>query len=152
MSNITESNVISFELNNWFSGESYPPEEPFISWISHHAFSDDEWCKKNRLVVLVGTIDLSTNWCITATRDWVKENCPALLYDKSYTYKTIRRHYDTTRPGTPLVTTETLHDGSMSQFIRYPDEDGDVYGKFGWTFPEYSEENFGVHYYEEDDE
>jgi hypothetical protein len=40
----------------------------------------------------------------------------------------------------------------MSDFIRYPDEDGDVYGKFGWKFPEYSEENFGAHYYDDEEE
>ncbi len=93
---------------------------------------------------------MSANWCITATRDWVKENCPALLYDKHYTYKTIRSEYDEKLDS--VVSKEVLHDGSMSQFIRYPDEDGDVYGKFGWEFPEYTEENFGVHYYNEDED
>ena len=142
--------LVSFELNNWFSGRDYPPEEPFTSWVSHRAFSNDAWCKKNCLVVLVGNIDMSANWCITATRDWVKEYCPALLYDKKYTYKTIRSGYDE-KLGR-VVSTEILHDGSMSQFIRYPDEDGEVYGRFGWHFPEYCEENYGVHFYEEDDE
>ena len=148
---MSDIELVHFELNNWFSGRDYPPEEPFTSWVSHHAFSDDAWCKNNKLVVLSGNIDMSTNWCITTTRDWVEENCPELLHDKSYTYKTIRRHYDTTRPRTPLVTTEVLHDGSMSQFIRYPEEDGDVYGRFGWHFPEYCEENYGVHFYEENE-
>jgi hypothetical protein len=39
----------------------------------------------------------------------------------------------------------------MSQFIRHPDEDGDVHGRFGWSFPEYCEENYGVHFYEEEE-
>lgn len=141
--------LVSFELNNWFSGRDYPPEEPFTSWVSYHTFSDDDWCKKNHLVVLSGHVDMSTNWCITATKDWVKENCPALLHDKQYTYKTKQSGYD--KKLGRIVSTEILHDASMSQFIRYPDEDGDVYGRFGWHFPEYCEENYGVHFYEEED-
>lgn len=144
------ADLVSFELNNWFSGADYPPEEPFISWISHHAFSNDEWCKKNRLVVLVGNVDMSINYCITAPRSWVRENCPALLYNKKYQYKTIRSSFN--KKTNEIEHEEILHDGSMSQFIRYPDEDGNVYGRFGWDFPEYCEENFGVHYYEEDEE
>lgn len=136
--------LVSFELNNWFSGRDYPPEEPFNAWVCHHAFSDDAWCKKNRLVVLVGTIDMSTNWCITAPKEWVKENCPALLYGKRYTYTTIIHQKD--------GDIRKTHEKSMSDFIRYPDEDGDVHGRFGWRFPEYCEENYGVHFYEEDGE
>ena len=144
------ADLVSFELNNWFSGRDYPSDEPFRSWVSHHTFSDDDWCKDNGLVVLVGNIDMSVNWCITATREWVEQNCPDLLSAKPYQYKTIRSEYDATLD--KVVSKEILHDGSFSQFIRYPDEDGNVYGRFGWDFPEYCEENFGVHYYEEDDE
>jgi hypothetical protein len=41
------------------------------------------------------------------------------------------------------------------EFLRFPDEDGDVYGQFDNQFLEYSEENFGimlVRDYDEDEE
>ncbi len=87
---------------------------------------------------------MSTNWCIAAPKDWVKENCPALLYGKHYTYTTIIH-----QNGEDIRKT---HEKSMSDFIRYPDEDGNVYGRFGWRFPEYTEENFGNTYYECEEE
>ena len=31
-----------------------------------------------------------------------------------------------------------------TKFLRYPDEDGDVQGRFGHWFLPYSEENFGI--------
>lgn len=31
----SEKEVIYFELNNWFSGEHYPAEEPFTTWIGN---------------------------------------------------------------------------------------------------------------------
>ena len=135
--------LVYFELNNWFSGRDYPSEEPFISWVDDWVFSDDEWCKKNKLVVLVGNIDMSINWCVIAPKDWVKENCPALLFNKKYTYTIIR----TSKNGIE----EVPYEKCMSDFLRHPDEDGDVYGRFGWHFPEYCEENCGIHFYEEDD-
>ena len=138
------STLISFELNNWFAGRDYPDREPFKSWIVNHAFDDDEWCRENRLVVLTGSVDMSRNWCITATKEWAVKNCPELLRDIEYTYKTVTH----SRDGDKV----TWHGNSMSSFIRYPDEDGNVDGRFGWSFPEYCEENFGVHWYEENDD
>lgn len=76
------SEIIYFELNNWMPGEDFPNAEPFITWCANDfnlKFNSDEWCKENRLVVTHGTIDMSTNWCICATKEWVEENCPELL-------------------------------------------------------------------------
>ena len=37
-------------------------------------------------------------------------------------------------------------------FVDHPDEDGVVTARFGWPYLEYKEENFGVHWYDEDEE
>lgn len=140
--------LIYFELNNWFSGRDYPNEEPFTTWIRENRFDDRKWCKQNRLVVLAGCIDMSRNWCIIAPESWVQENCPKLLEDHTCTYSIITHTYDTERK--EPVDKTTVHTTKMSDFLRHPDEDGDVYGRFDWRFPEYSEENFGVTIQEEE--
>ena len=111
-------NVIYFELNNWFSGRDYPDDEPFISWMRNDLripFRDETWVKENRLCVVFSFIDMSQNFCITATREWVEKNCPKLLMD----YK---------------------------KFLRQPDEDENVQGRFSQWFLPYSEENIGIKY------
>lgn len=73
---------IYFELNNWFAGEHYPACEPFLSWMKddlHLKFMDEKWVKENKLVVVMAVLDMSLNFCITAPRKWVEENCPMLL-------------------------------------------------------------------------
>ena len=110
--------IIYFELNNWFTGEDYPDAEPFLSWLiddSNQAFRNEKWVKENRLCVVFTPIDMSQNYCITATKDWVLKNCPDLLNDKE-----------------------------CKQFLRFPDEDSNVYSDFGMEFLPYEEENFGV--------
>lgn len=117
------NDIIYFELNNWFSGRDYPDDEPFISWMSNDLkipFRSETWVKENKLCVVVSFIDMSQNFCITATKEWVEKNCPKLL--TNYT-----------------------------EFLRYPDEDGDVERKFGQWFLPYSEENIGVKYIDDDD-
>lgn len=114
--------IIYFELNNWFCGRDYPNAEPFVSWMGNDyalRFLDDTWCKENRLCVAQSNIDMSTNFCIAATKSWVEKNCPELLT-------------------------------KFSEFLRTPDEYGDVYGKFGSTFLEYNESNFGCTFIDED--
>ena len=76
-------------------------------------FRNETRVKENRLCVVFSFIDISQNFCITATREWVEKNCPKLLTD----YK---------------------------KFLRQPDEDGDVQGKFDQWFLPYSEENIGI--------
>ena len=88
------SKLIYFELNDWFKGRDYPNEEPFIGWIKNNNFSNDDWCRQNELVVLFGFIDMSRNWCITATEDWVKKNCPKLLTNEVSKYIIITHSSD----------------------------------------------------------
>lgn len=114
--------IVYFELNNWFSGRDYPNAEPFISWMGNDlnlAFLNEEWVIKNKLCVVASIVDMSNNFCITATKEWVNKNCPELLT-------------------------------KYSEFIREPDEYGEASGRFGSYFMEYSEENFGIHWDEED--
>ena len=110
------NDIIYFELNNWFCGWDYPNDEPFISWMSNDLqikFNNEDWIEENKLCVVKTFVDMSCNFCITATKDWVKKNCSKLLTD----YK---------------------------QFLRFPDEDDEVHGRFGTLFLEYCEENIGL--------
>ena len=114
--------IVYFELNNWFSGRDYPNAEPFLSWMSddlNQKFRDEEWIKENKLVVVESLVDMSMNFCITATKEWVEENCHELLS----TYKNFVR--------------------------KPKDDEDVPYGRFGCPFLEYKEENIGYHYAEE---
>lgn len=74
--------IIYFELNNWCCGEHYPNAEPFLSWLQNDLnqyFNNEKWVKENKLCVVFDIIDMSCNYCITATKKWVNENCPELL-------------------------------------------------------------------------
>ena len=114
--------IVYFELNNWFSGRDYPNAEPFLSWMRddlNQKFRDEEWIKENKLVVVESLVDMSMNFCITATKEWVEENCHELLS----TYKNFVR--------------------------KPEDDEDVPYGRFGSPFLEYKEENIGYHYAEE---
>ena len=114
--------IVYFELNNWFSGRDYPNAEPFLSWMRddlNQKFRDEEWIKENKLVVVESLVDMSTNFCVTATKEWVEENCHELLS----TYKNFVR--------------------------KPEDDEDVPYGRFGSPFLEYKEENIGYHYAEE---
>lgn len=71
--------VVYFELNDWAAGTDHPDDEPFISWMEEPKFRDEDWVKENKLVVVESIVDMSLNYCITATKKWVKFNCPELL-------------------------------------------------------------------------
>ena len=117
-------NIVYFELNNWFAGQDYPDCEPFLAWMGDDLllrFVDENWVKENKLCVVGGNVDMSVNFCITATKEWVENNCPELL--TKYT-----------------------------QFIRTPDKDGEVEGRFGAPFKQYTEENIGIHYWDYDND
>lgn len=119
--------AVYFELNNWTPGEDYPNEEPFITWLRNDLnlyFLNREWVEKNELCVVASLVDMSTNFCITAKRDWVKKNCPQLLTE----YTQFLRKPDE------------------------DDEDGTVYGRFGHEFLPYEEDNIGVSFAEDDEE
>ena len=137
-----KKNVVYFELNNWFGGRDYPDVEPFSTWISTRKFSDPEWCKENKLAVKFGNIDMSEHYCISASREWVEKNCPDLLSDKTFEYTIITHSANGTETNN--------HTNSFANFLRYPNEDGDVYGKYGWKFNPYTKENFGVEIFYED--
>lgn len=73
--------IIYFELNNWACGRDYPDAEPFISWMGTllPIFRNEDWAKENKLCVRASNVDMSQNFCITATKEWVENNCPELL-------------------------------------------------------------------------
>lgn len=136
--------LVFFELNNWFAGRDYPPDGNLNEWVESGKFNNVAFCKQNKLCVVAGTIDMSENWCVTASKEWVLNFCPELLDGKEYTY--IVYVYANGRRY------EKEERGDCSQFLRYRDEYGDVWGRFGWPFLEYSEENFGVKWYKDDAE
>lgn len=134
--------IIYFEINNWFCGRDYPNDETFRKWVANRNFSDDKWCKENKLCVLYGPIDMSENWCVSAPRSWVEENCPQLLSDKSFDYVTITYKTDK-ETGQPVNIREEFSK-KYSEFLCKPDVYDEVYGHIDyWLFPEYCEENFG---------
>lgn len=118
------NDVVYFELNNWFAGEDFPDDEPFIGWMSddlHISFRNEDWVKENKLCVVVCFVDMFQNFCVTATRDWVQENCPKLLTD-------------------------------YQKFIRKPEDEehpDEVYGRFGHEFLQYCEDNIGIKWTED---
>lgn len=110
------NDIVYFELNNWFAGNDYPYDEPFLSWMRNDLkikFRNKEWVKENKLCVVFDFVDMSQNFCITTTKEWVENNCPKLLTE-------------------------------YTKFLRLPDENGEVQGQFGHWFLEYKEDNFGI--------
>lgn len=142
--------IIYLEFNNWFGGRDYPEIPNIEDWVGRcddpdydSPLIEDEWCKEQKICVAVGTIDMSINFCITATREWVEKNCPECLTDDNYTSDFI-----VTDKNGKHIKTETF---SYKMFRCEPDENGKVYGRFGWPFLEYKEENFGRTWYDERD-
>ena len=134
--------VVYFSVNNWFRYEHYPPTKNFIKWLGddlHQQFIDDEWAKENKLCIYAGVIDMSANYNITAPRSWVEKNCPELLTDEEYVWHTKRANGEILE-----------HRKKYSDFVDHPDSEGEVISDWGWPYLEYKEENFGVHYYDED--
>jgi len=137
--------IIYFEINNWFAGRDYPNREPFLSWITGYGgiFSNEKWCKENKLCVVAGTLDMSYNWCVTATKEWVLENCPYLLSEEvdKVTFKV----HEAGSHGWK----DKIEEYALNRFLHFPDEDGNVYGTYDWMFLPWCEENFGVTYHED---
>lgn len=74
--------IIYLGLNNWFAGDDYPDAEPFTTWFDDDCklkFMDENWVKENKLCVLLNLVDMSINFRITTTKEWVEKNCPELL-------------------------------------------------------------------------
>lgn len=140
--------VVYLEFNNWFKGRHYPSLEYVEKNLNN--FSNNAWCKENRLCVVACYIDLSINWCITAPIEWVKSNIPQVLSDDTYTYQ-IHRHcfnLETQKDEDRVIT----YTSKYSDFLRYPNEDGDVEGRDGIPFKQWSNENLGVTWWETNDE
>ena len=80
------SEIIYFELNNWRPGDDYPAAEPYDSWIQMREeksyyinFRNRDWIEENKIIVVESFVDMSQNFCVTAPKEWVMENCPDLL-------------------------------------------------------------------------
>ena len=151
---MTNKNVIYFSVNNWFSGENYPPTENFKIWLSNdfnQGFRNDEWCKENKLCVYHGCVDMSQNYTVSAPREWVEKNCPELLTDDEYTYVTrVGKPKKKLFGGYEYVWEDVEHKKKYSDFV-YSQEDvdeGECDRVGGMPFREYCDENFGSKYYE----
>lgn len=159
---MANKDVIYFSVNNWFCGRDYPDTKNFRKWMSddfNQSFRNDEWCKENKLCVYYGTVDMSTNYTISAPREWVEKNCPELLTDNEYTY--VIRYGKSKKKlfgGYKYVWEDKEIKKKYSDFV-YSQEDvdeGECDSLGDMPFREYCEENFGSEYYEtnwwEDDE
>ena len=150
--------VIYFSVNNCMCDEYYPPTENFKKWLGNdlnQSFRNNAWCKENKLCVYYGTIDMSTNYTVSASRDWVEKNCPELLTNDEYTYttRTGKYQYNVALKDIKLVWEDIEHKKKYSDFVYVPEEgedipDNDYIGNM--PFMEYCEENFGCAYYETD--
>ena len=150
------NNVIYFSVNNWISGENYPPTENFKKWLRddfNQSFRNDEWCKENKLCVYYGCVDMSQNYTISAPREWVEKNCPELLTDDEYIYITRTGTYKKKSifsKDTELVWEDVEHKKKYSDFVYDPKdvEEGECDRVGDMPFREYCEANFGSKYYE----
>lgn len=89
--------LVYFEVNNWIPGRYYPDNFTFDKWVGNedtdddeddslwrrNTFFDDEFLKKNELVISFGFIDQSFDFCVVAKKSWVEQNCPSLLNEDS---------------------------------------------------------------------
>ena len=145
---IMNEEIIYFSVNNWFSGRDYPNTPNFRKWLGddlNQTFGSDAWAKENRLCIYFGCIDMSSNYTIAAPRSWVEKNCPELLTDKEYEYVICTY----SKNGEKRETIKKKY----SDFLDYPNECGHVTDhRFGWPYLEYCEENFGAHWYSEDED
>ena len=108
--------IIFFELNNWFADADYPAAEPFLTWIGN---------------------DLNIYF---NNDDWVKEN--KLCVVRSIIDMSINFCITTTKSWVEKNCPELLT--KYTKFLRFPDEDGYIEGRFGNDFLEYKEENIGT--------
>lgn len=127
--------VVYFELNNWFSGRDYPNAEPFLTWMNENKFSDDTWLKENKLVCVKSYVDMSQNFCVTASLDWVEKNCPKLISGDYETYIIIRHSFKDGKE----IDEKIEYTKPYKEFLR-PDGKNPNFG----TFLPYYEENFGL--------
>ena len=123
--------IIYFEVNNWFPGRDYPDCEPFLTWMRDlgSPLQNDDWCKEQKICVVYEFIDMSQNFKVTATRDWVERNCPCLFSDEN------KKFICNIDPD------------------DYDDDDNEYYEQCRYgngPFLKYLESNLGVHDYDSD--
>ena len=153
---MNEENVIYFELNDWHKTDSYPPLPIFQKWVKERKFSDEDWCKRNRLCVIAASPDEPLqHWLVTAPLEFVAEYCPELILAKDNPgLNDYIIDITTISAGDKkrLIDREYIHK-HITDFLRYPDKFGDVHSKFGigYNFAPYDEENFGVTFYTHED-
>lgn len=132
-----DKDIIYFELNNWMSEDDYPPEEPYISWCctgktedgkyTQPKLRDKDWVKENKIIVVESLLDMSMNFCITAPKEWVEENCPNLLTTWSKFIRIPEEGCDLPEGGwgTPFLPYEEKYIG-----YHYAEEDENEYGVY----------------------
>lgn len=113
--------IVYFELNNWMAGEDYPNVEPFKSWIGND-------------------FDIKFR-----DEKWVEENklCVLAFYVDMSCNFCITAKREWVEKNCPELLTH------YKEFLRFPEEDGEVLSRFDCSFLEYSEENIGVTYGED---
>ena len=138
--------IIYFELNNWMPRDDYPDAEPFETWCGNDEtlyFTSRRWCKENNLVVTIGLVDQSFNFCIGATKEWVEKNCPELLtkyteflrQDKKSRFGQPFKDYTTENIGLYICELnyntgewEFLTDEDFKNSTWFEDRDKEIYG------------------------
>ena len=126
--------IIYFELNHW-STEYHPDAEPFLSWMSdYYETPEDEeksWIRPGKVM-----------------DKWYKDNelCAVVAtIDMSVNFCITAKKSWIEKNCPELLTKYT-------EFLVEPDKDGNIEGRFGNHFVEWSKENIGLWYdYEKHD-
>lgn len=114
--------ICYIELNNWFACRDYPATDNMHKAVNE-LFGKNKYCQDNKIAVVATIYDMSHNFNITCTKDWIEKNYPELL--------------------------ETAN----KKFWRYPENGCDLPdAELCGYFLEYEEENFGVRWRCEEDE
>ena len=74
--------VVYFGFSDWEAGFDYPDTPNFRELIGDRKnckFSDDAWCRENKLCVVMAPEGDSWIYSVTAPREWVEKNCPEVL-------------------------------------------------------------------------
>ncbi len=86
--NLIMKDIIYFSVNNWSCGKDYPNTKKFKEWLGDDlnlSFNSDSWAKENKLCIYSGCIDMSTNFTVSAPKEWVLDNCPEII-DSEFQY------------------------------------------------------------------
>ena len=118
------TDIVYFELCDWTPQEDFPVIEPFLSWFW---FTDSPYYLCFR----------DNNWAIK-NQLCIKESTIDMALNLCISAKR-----DWVEKNCPEILTK------YKEFLRFPDKDGKVYGRFGHTFLEYNEKNMGYTYNED---